>query len=258
MINVRLAGGLGNQLFQLASGLRFANYNAEKLGLYKDSLVKYKTSRDYELEKIIDFKFDCVSNPAKLILNYRLPKILRYQAFINDSNYLKASSSENYYLDGYFQYDQTWETIKDSVFWIREHMIAGLCMPKSTGFVVHARGGDFLKNPLSVEHEIKHFSTAINHINTIPDRKVLVCSDEAHATRVHKFFKDRGIDLDYVPSHDDDWMASFLDIFNAEVLIGGRSTFAWWASALGGVVSYLPIDFEFGYPRSLHHIAERF
>ncbi len=257
MVNIRLAGGLGNQLFQLAAGLRFASYDPSIIRVYKRSLAKYEVPRDYELEKLIDFEFNQVSMLSGLLLKYRAPKVIKSQGCINDNNYKNSSASKNQYLDGYFQYDQSWGLIKPAVSWIQEHMRGGLRSSKKSGLIVHARGGDFLKNKLSLEHELNHFNLAINKIKDMPQRKILVCSDEAHAHQVYKFFLNRGLELDYKPSHDDDWLQSFLDILNSDLLIGGRSTFAWWASALGNVESYLPCDFEIGRPRLLHHPFER-
>ena len=89
MINVRLAGGLGNQIFQLACALRHANYDIEKIRLYVDDLSKYKMARKFELSKLFDLQPDFCNAYTSILLKTRLARFQQlYPCFVNDKNFM--------------------------------------------------------------------------------------------------------------------------------------------------------------------------
>ena len=64
MIYVRLAGGLGNQLFQILHAISISK-NGEKIIILTNSLNKFKTSRSVEFISLIDHDaLQIISRPS--------------------------------------------------------------------------------------------------------------------------------------------------------------------------------------------------
>lgn len=104
MIYLRLAGGLGNQIFQLAAALSVSKANKEKIVLYSKSLKKYKVSRDFKLSFLGFSDFKKIKSKHKIILKFRLGKFLSLfsNSFISDQNFLLRNFKKTVFLDGYF------------------------------------------------------------------------------------------------------------------------------------------------------------
>jgi hypothetical protein len=258
MINIRLSGGLGNQLFQIVCALRYSGNNPSKISLYSDDLEKYKVPREYELSKILALEFSSTNGFSSFILKYRLAKILKInKLLINDKNYYLGSIFEKpklRFLDGYFQYEQNWEIIAPSVEFIKSKLNKNLSNIQTGGLVVHARGGDFLDDKASHAHQMKFYEQSLSG-SKMPEFKagVLCCSDPNYASEIINFFDSKGIFLSYKPNNDADWQADFRILMTAGFILGSRSTFAWWASLLGEVESIFPVDFTIGQARVLFH-----
>jgi hypothetical protein len=110
MIYIRFAGGLGNQLFQLAAGLEVQHKTNLPICIYIDALSKYHTKRKpLILEFIGSSKQICHCKPSwkTYLLKKRVGKLLFQFLFpfsINSKTILKFKQSLNFYLiDDYFQ-----------------------------------------------------------------------------------------------------------------------------------------------------------
>lgn len=258
MINMRLSGGLGNQLFQICCALRYSNNSAQRVQLYLDDLKSYKVPRKFELNKIVDIDFKRCKGFSRFILRTRLPKVIsKSHHFINDRNFctLKIHEAAKIsFLDGYFQFEQDWIVISSAISMLKRNLNSSFLMQGSDELVVHARGGDFLDDKASHVHQMKFYEQALSG-SKMPEFKtgVLCCSDSNYASEIIDFFESRGITLSYKPNNDADWQEDFRILMNAGFILGGRSTFAWWASVLGEVDSLFPLDFTIGKPRVLFH-----
>lgn len=258
MINLRLAGGLGNQLFQICSALRYCNNQHNQIRLYLAQLGSYDVPRTYELEKLLTLKFEnCIGLPAKILWS-RLPRLLAVNGlFINDNNYTIKSKKlllNNIFMDGYFQFEQTWETFFYSYQYLKRNLSPFFKSKQKAGLVVHARGGDFLKDLNSHDHLIDFYQ------NVLKLKKIskfsngyLCCSDPNYAKNILEYFENNGIKLTYQPFNDTNWEEDFVRLLNAKFIIGSRSTFAWWASLFGETECVFPSDFKIGQPRKLYH-----
>lgn len=255
MINVRLAGGLGNQIFQLACALRYAKYDIEKIRLRVDDLSKYKTPRKFELPKLFDLTLNFCKPSSSLLLKTRLARFLKFTpCFVNDKNYLMKREYPHLYLDGYFQFEQDWELLAPAAIYLQQVLNEKYSLQKTNNLVIHARGGDFLNNENSRSHQYEFYEKVLNRHELAPfSTGELYCSDQVYAQDIVKYFAGNGIDLHYRASGDDDWEADFKRLMSAKLLIGSRSTFAWWASLLGEVNCFFPEDFTINKPRNLYH-----
>lgn len=262
MINIRLSGGLGNQLFQICCALRYSNNSAQDVQLYLDDLKSYKVPREFELNKIINIDFQRCKSFSRFILRSRLPKVISIShRFINDSNFCNLEVykvPKTVFLDGYFQFEQDWDMISSTTSMLKRNLNPSFGTQGSGELVVHARGGDFLEDKASHAHQMRFYEQALSG-SKMPEFKtgVLCCSDPNYASQIIDYFDGKGISLSYKPKNDDDWQEDFRILMNAGFILGSRSTFAWWASLLGEVESIFPIDFTIGQARVLFHPWER-
>lgn len=262
LINLRLAGGLGNQLFQLSCALRICNNDLKPLRVYKNDLGKYAVARSYELDKLLKIQLEECTRFDALVLKSRLPRILCIpNVTLNDKNYKNALYNYTYgrtYLDGYFQFDQSWDIFDDSVRFLKSKVKKDFfsCV-KKPGLVVHARGGDFLQDSLSDQHQLSFYDYVIKSGRLSNYTHGLICcSDVIYAQKIKKFFRNHGIHLYHEKKQDSNWESDFKKLMNAEFIVGSRSTFAWWASVLGEVQCFFPKDFTIGKSRKLYHPQE--
>lgn len=261
MIHLRLSGGVGNQLFQYAAALRLAGLDHEKIQFYSGDLSKYKVARVFELDKVLNLSFAPANCYSSILLRTRLARLLSVNGFfVNDRNYIHQFKSHNKYLcflDGYFQYEQSWDMISGSIDFIKRHLHPHLRPIKKQGLVVHARGGDFLDDNKSHVHLLKFYDDVIPQVKSKGyfDGK-LICSDNKYGSVIKSFFESNGINLVFSDSTDECWTSDFVDMLSSSLLIGSRSTFCWWAAVLGDVPSMFPHDFSIGTKRVLFHPYE--
>ena len=238
MINLRLAGGLGNQLFQIAAMLLLQKSTGHEICIYTSELKKYKARRSLELTKILKLSNVHIefSHRLPLILRLRLARLFQMRLLsiqtISDTNfqniYLSKFNASHIYADGYFI-----ESINQDIF---EDMLNELtnCLKStlqenvpSDVCIIHIRGGDFLELGWELPN-IKKFY--LDSIKDVLDRKPLIkfeiISDDppyAHQqiSVIHIKFEFIGKDI----------VSDFSSLINAKFAILSNSTFAFWAGA---------------------------
>jgi hypothetical protein len=106
MIYIRLAGGLGNQLFQLAAGLEIQSKTSMPITIYKGGLSRYAAKRDASLLSLIKLPDNIIicekETFAVKLLKYRIGR-LNLPFCINDNTIHKIKQQPFYLVDGYFQ-----------------------------------------------------------------------------------------------------------------------------------------------------------
>lgn len=109
MIYIRLSGGLGNQLFQLAAALSVQKKVNLPISFYTNHLKNYETPREFMLEKIVNnqlnYFFKAPSLFVQLVLKYRINRAFPYffSWCITNRNIKSFSKRRFYVLDDYFQ-----------------------------------------------------------------------------------------------------------------------------------------------------------
>jgi hypothetical protein len=154
MIRIRLAGGLGNQIFQLGAGLLLAKRaNIKKVMLNDDSLGRYNVKRKSELLSFFDFtKLDLeIEFQNNKAMKFRTPRIfplkVKRYPLVSDRNFRTTIQYPNKifsWLDGYFQHCLTQSEFNEEID-ILNNMLIDNPIKKQNGCVVHIRGGDFVK-----------------------------------------------------------------------------------------------------------------
>lgn len=237
MIYVRLAGGLGNQIFQLAAALLYARRKGlNSIFLCTNGLINYKVKHGFYLNDLFNFKnfgVNIIFGNFSLI-NLRLPKFFKIKNFLSDKNYhlhLNDGISCSYvFLDGYFQDVFT----QDEFFSISCLLFDSLNLPSSldsvddSACVVHVRGTDFVTLGWDKLASKAYYQSSIKHMLSIGVKNfTFVTDDPKYASSLANELK---VKHDVVSRG---FIEDFFLISQAKRRILSASTFAFWASALG-------------------------
>jgi hypothetical protein len=254
MINLRLYGGLGNQIFQLSTALLTAKKSKDFIVYYDDSsLSQYPAVRENSIEYFFDFSKIGMSFIGKrsLVHSLRLARIFPFSnLLVSDTNFTKSFNLENFtstYLDGYFQDCLTQDIFEQQI------KVLKLCLKSHNlledsynSCVIHIRGGDFVKLGWSEVASASFYEAAITYMVKQHNIKGfdIITDDEDYAT---KLLVDIDSQLNFTMvsgSMADDFYR--LGTYPYRVL--SSSTFAFWASALGSFNNPVVIAPEFWSP----------
>ena len=238
MIIVRLAGGLGNQIFQFGAGLLLAQKSRiKKIILDDSSLGNYDAKRENELLNFFDFsKLDIDVEFKNLsIVKFRLPKVLPLNIkkflFVSDKNFQTILNSPNnifMLLDGYFQNCLTQENFNEEIRLLKNIFIPNGLKNKD-GCVIHVRGSDFVKLGWNSVTPKEYYIKAIETIkNKYKQNKFYIVTDDKEYSKT--ILDELDIDYKFIGNslHED-----FRLIGSFKYRILSSSTFGLWASALG-------------------------
>jgi hypothetical protein len=251
MILTRLAGGLGNQLFQLAASMALRSGDDQQLLFDTRYLSQYATKRKLELRRFFDIPDWFITDEAaswqgRLLcgaMRFRLGRILPGVG-VNDANFskhLNASREDHLIrlllLDGYFQRDWCWATF-DSV---RRELATMLrastasCPSADFDTLLHIRGGDFLTAEHSKDMDCDFYVRGLELLRKRADiaSAYVVTDDLQYSKQVIDIVAERvpGLRL-FIPEKPSDMFDDFMNIRNARSRVIGKSTFSWWAAAL--------------------------
>lgn len=261
MIVVKLMGGLGNQMFQYATGLSLAKkHNTELLidtsFLSKDSNDQY-TKRNFELDCFnFDFKI-ANDNDLKPFVKLNNGKFRRYLqrnfpflfSYVNISESGMAYNKQfenfpnNTYLNGFWQSDKYFKNISDVLYTIyspkekiNEINKNWLNKIEATQSVsLHIRRGDYITNKNALSHhgicELDYYYSAISHIKEKQSNiEIFVFSDDLQWCKTHLEFTNS---INFVDANEKENM--HLDIFLMSICkhnIIANSSFSWWGAWL--------------------------
>jgi hypothetical protein len=263
LIKLRLAGGLGNQLFQISAMLLLRKLTNLQICIYTSALKKYKTKRELEFTKILnlsDIQFDN-NKKLPLILRLRLARLIHLPILnirmISDRTFQKAYLSNfkasQIYADGYFIESVSQEIFDEMLDEIskflksrlRENISSNVC-------IIHVRGGDFLKLGWELPNIKNFYAQAIREVLVRePDIKFEIISDDPDYAQ--NLISDFGIQYNFIGK---DIVSDFCSIINARFAILSNSTFAFWAGALripysSEPTSWMPKLWKPGHTRTL-------
>jgi hypothetical protein len=239
VINVRISGGLGNQLFQFGAASVLASHWKLPIKVWGGGTQQYATPRDFLLPQFVSLEqhHATVVSQATFVQRFRLAKLCPLAfgktMLISDRNIGEALSRERAVqrveLDGYFV-----ESIHQEFF---ERVVAQLA-PDLRRIVrpapddapvcaVHVRGGDFLTHGHTLADENLYYQRAIARVQeAAPAARLIVATDDRHhAKRV----LERVDNLHWATG---DLTDDFSLIAQAPYAVLSNSTFAFWARAL--------------------------
>lgn len=249
-IYLRLAGGLGNQLFQLLAAHQLHERTGYQVVVLTDSLSSYKTERNPECakfltehhERLFEFRPGNWRNPLEwLSLSTRAgrwaPRIS-----VNDRNFHEHAKchlsgvSHPLLMDGYFQSGWTTESFAKALQKSRFALpVQEQQKLKPYQCVVHIRGGDFLNVKIHQVTDAHYYCLAISHaLNSGYTEFITVSDDREYCEAIMQQIRSRLKDVNIITAaQGGSLIEDFSRIAIAPARILGNSTFSWWAAALG-------------------------
>ena len=271
---VRISGGLGNQLFQLAfyDKLR-GDFPHEEIKIdvsfYKDqnclSYWLYRKLRKIPYRKflfnqqlnreVLDriellSKFYRTDLMVKLIilLNYLIP--LRVIFKLSNINLISESNIDSYEIieadniyDGYWQnirYVQNSENFVNSI--LQDRFFKEFIQKRTSNIVLHIRRGDqatLLSSNIYSILNIDYYEKAIQCIKLQGEsfNEITICSDDILWCK-ENVQKLKGVEK-IIYSNSSSMIEDFLLMYCSKYLISSNSTFSWWAGYVGNSVKFI-------------------
>ena len=238
MILIRLAGGLGNQIFQMGAGLLLAQkIGMRKLVMDDSSLGHYDVKRENELLNFFDFSrldFD-VEFKNLSIVKLRIPKVLPLNIakfpFVSDKNFQTIFENPNksfMLLDGYFQKCLTQDNFDEETSLLK-NILKPHILEINDNCVIHIRGGDFVKLGWNSITPKEYYVKAIETMkNDYQQNKFYIVTDDREYSKT--ILDELVVDYEFIGNS---MYEDFRLIGSFKYRILSSSTFALWASALG-------------------------
>ena len=223
MIIVKLQGGLGNQMFQIAYGLSLKYKFKEDIKFDTRSYLNNVKDRDLQIKKFnieIDIDIDKITNKKF----YSIIDDFNYREFIN-------SKDSNYYLDGYWQSEKFF---KESENLIREDFRPSKEIVEkfsNTPFLdtntisLHVRRGDYItSNGYHPVQSIEYYQKSIEKIGKYD--YIFVFSDDIQWCKDNLKFNNM-IFIEGNSNIEDLYLMSM-----CKHNIIANSSFSWWSAWL--------------------------
>lgn len=251
MIYLRLAGGLGNQLYQLTAASLLAKRSGSTVVPYTQALQSYAEARQPDSLNLLMandwLQLEPVSGHRMmrwLAVSARAGRWLPYLG-VNDRTFWRTATrptkSLPFILDGYFQHGWSHQTFHEALAALPVRLISkeASIYTNSDEVIIHIRGGDFLKLPRFQVVGLNYYVRTVRLAMEQGWRSFAIMTDDrAYATFLYEQMTQElsGVKFRILPR-----TASALDDFDilraASARIIGNSTFAWWAAALGRLES---------------------
>jgi hypothetical protein len=245
-IIIRLAGGLGNQLFQLACANKLSNISLRKKHPVKIDihyLSKYSQKRDFDANFLLqifpNFKISQLSFNEKIFSKLRIARfidsVIGNYALISSTKALrnlKCKKIESVFLDGYFQDPYVIfpeiERLKIFNFLRAKHQkLINLILKKQNSVAVHIRRGDYVRSKIFRLISLDYYHQAINMMAN-PYNLFIFSDDKEVAALFAK--KYGGVDCSSLGLSLEE---EFSLLASCNHYIIANSTFSWWAAVLG-------------------------
>lgn len=281
MVISRIIGGLGNQMFQYASGRALAIRLNTELYLDISDFKNYKLHNGFELNTI----FNCEANIAgdkniehllgiysnkyirKMLLS-RLPTIFHNKNIIIEPDLTYWDGINNIksdcYLVGYWQSEKYFKHVKDTIikdFTFKNQMDAvntllSKQIEKVNSVSLHVRRGDYVTNKKTYStHGLctnKYYSDAIQYINERVDNPhFYIFSDDLEWSK--KNLQLHNYETTYVENNYG--KSSYIDMQLMSMCkhnIIANSSFSWWGAYLNNMLDKIVISPKRWFSRPTH------
>ena len=242
-IYLRLAGGLGNQLFQAAAASLVSSNLNRPIVVSTSGLGAYQVRRKPYLRSVIGdtsqklFADSCIPAYLNIALNnFRLGRFCPMIS-VNDSNIdrvLAAKVVAPLFMDGYFQDFWSWPLFEQALSQLIVPPVSSLdSRIQADEVLVHIRGGDFLLNKNFFVADLAYYRRAVTESSALNlKRYALLSDDKKYAQYLISSLAACFPSLSFRIISESGVLEDFDLIRGARYKIIGNSTFAWWASAL--------------------------
>ena len=242
-IYLRLAGGLGNQLFQAAAASLVSTNLSRPIVVSTSGLGAYQVCRKPYLISVIgdtsqlffaDSYIPTYLNIA--INNLRLGRLCPMIS-INDRNIdrvIAARIVPPLFMDGYFQDFWSWPLFEQALSQLAVPPVSSLdSRIQADEVLVHIRGGDFLLNTNFFVADLAYYTRAVTEAIALNLNSYAILSDDKkYAQFLISKLAECFPSLSFRVISEAGVLEDFDLIRGARYKIIGNSTFAWWASAL--------------------------
>jgi hypothetical protein len=212
-----LQGGLGNQMFQVATGYTYAMENNLKY-LISDSvnndLVGVTPRKNYN-DTVFKNMNTFMSRESSNGTIYREPEFI-YNPI--------PKVSGNILLSGYFQSEKYFKDLDTSIFNLPEY-------PRKKNYIsIHVRRTDYLNHPdIHVCTDINYFKKAVSLLPVNNDTRFIIFSDD-HEYITSVFIKELKLSNTELSNLDD--VSEMMLMASCEHNIISNSSFSWFGSYL--------------------------
>lgn len=246
MIFLRLCGGLGNQLYELAAASLLSQSMRVPVVPLLDALSRYQEPRTPDSLALLQRAswLQSPTSPASplwrgLSLKARAGRWLPVVG-ISDRNFWRAirrDSGLHLILDGYFQQGWTAETFARAIAYMPARPIADTAAARigSDEVIIHIRGGDFLRLPRFQVVNAEYYVCAARQAMAHGLQRFAVMTDDTdYASLICDQIHQRlpRLEIRMIP-RGSNALEDFDTLRAASARIIGNSTFAWWATAFG-------------------------
>lgn len=273
MLYLRLSGGLGNQLYQLAMASLLSQRRQTSVMVFIEALQNYDTPRDPDsITLLTENHWLCVAQTEGwsvhrwLSVTARAGRLLPVLG-VNDSTFwhrVKATAARYpLYADGYFQHGWTHDTFALATSMIQVKPIAARAADRLmfNEIAIHIRGGDFLKVPrFQVVHAPFYIDAVRQSMALGFTRFAVITDDPMYAMAVSEAIKLQCPDANVrMLAQGTNALEDFDTLRSAPGRIIGNSTFAWWAAVFGdpATPTWSPTMFATDDPRDFFLTNER-
>jgi hypothetical protein len=227
-IGIKLHGGLGNQLFEIASIYCFAKSQNKSLIVVNKS-KNHHTQSDY---------FQTIFRKVVYDPSYRYTKTYT-EALEDGLRYVELPLyKENALYEGYFQSEKYFHLCRDDIlklFEIEPERKKRLIekVPDLDYYFIHIRRGDYLKSDIHNVDLSNYYKKALNYVSNLDaNAKFMVFSDDIQYCMGLDLFKNKD-NIKYTNNKDFDELDSlYLMSMCKRGGIGANSSFSWWAGYL--------------------------
>lgn len=238
-VTVRLKGGLGNQLFQYASGKAMADKLGSAFYLDTSWFRKPNSKRQFKLPDLgISGEFNNLSKSKRAALrlgNRLLPdNITGNRCYLDEpKDYayhdFQVNSSQHIYMDGYWQSEKYFANIRqqllDEIDLSQiEKPSAHKALPTEKTVAVHVRRGDYITQTSSQALSIEYVNRAMRAFDSTYD--FMFFSDDINWCK--ETFT--GENLSFASNKTD--LQDLKQMSEAAHNIIANSTFSWWSAWL--------------------------
>ena len=236
-IKIRLAGGLGNQLFEVAFAIHVANINGVSIIEVDDRFLgSYRANHINYLKGMIRAnlgEFNIVYKRS-IITPLRLPKLISNSQWIpfigdNTNNLCYRKFTSNVYLDGYFIWKILGNDLSSVVMILKNSLLSTSPIKVDNTCVIHIRGNDFNLLGWNPPDIFKYYRIAIEKMKALGVHDFLIVTDDlVYARKIALKCSLTNINIE-----KNEMIRDFEIIRNATHKIISGSSFGIWAALLG-------------------------
>lgn len=235
-IIVRLYGGLGNNLFQIASGHIIAKKQGKELYILYDKSKNIHSRNDYTKTVFRKCKsIDCIDKELIYI-------IIEPRSYHNYFEFPNIDIS--IFIDSYLQSEKYFEDYKNDIYELfepeknRSELLHNKYPNISSSYFIHIRRGDYLThNYFNLDN---YYIKAINYIlEKNRDTHFYIFSDDIEYCKNYSIFTD--INKTFI-ENEDEINSLYLMSMCKQGGICSNSTYSWWGSYLNDNPNKLVIN----------------